>query len=280
MRLLILTVQRTGGTTLTDSLSVAFPASEILHEPLIAKRPWARITERFVTGKHRDIVAELSAAMKADQIVKHCCELVPQPLNRILIDAAMANGFRFIVLYRENERDRLRSKLFSRRTGIYHLDKLAEMSPSGPELVSLMQGTDQETIDSEMARSEAAATALVDAASALRMRGQPFYAVRYEDLYMDRQAGMENLEKILAFLRVDMTGWRKVRRAVIDILETTELGTREYYDHIPPFGLDEEEINQRWASLREVLEIDPPGVVKPAPLMKRVMAKVRRSAKP
>jgi hypothetical protein len=276
-----MTVQRTGGTTLTDSLGVAFPGHQVLHEPLLAKRPWARIMERFVVGKPTDrIHGELSTELRADLIIKHCCELVPQTLNHILIDAARANGFRFILLYRENELDRLRSKLFSRRTGIYHLDKLAEVNPSPPELVSLMLETDQETIDGEITRSEAAGAALVDVANSLRMRGQPFYAVRYEDLYKDRQAGMANFERILEYFGADMVAWQTARQSVLDLLETTELGTKEYYDYLPFEGLDKESINERWTALRALMRIDPPGVVKPASLLERALAAVRGRAGP
>ena len=199
--------------------------------------------------------------MAEDVVIKHCCELLPLTFNQLLIDAAIANGFRFLVLYRENEWDRFRSKLFTKRTGIYGRRGMKAKEPTPDELTYLMRATERDVIEVELSRSRLAAEALLDAVRSLRAAGQPFYVARYEDLFVDREDGLRNFERLIDYFDSDPETWRINRPSVMEFFASREQGTKAFYDHLPLSDLDRDTIAARWQPLKDYLDVEPPAAV-------------------
>jgi len=117
---LILTLRRTGGTSLTTFLSTASSFPTIEHEPFNPGRRLGHITNSFHDSSN---VAEMSAAVRqavADKPnIKHCVEIIPTEITRALIDACHDQGYRFIVMTRRDEAKRLASLFLAISTGVW-----------------------------------------------------------------------------------------------------------------------------------------------------------------
>lgn len=127
---IILTMRRTGGTSLMSFMSEisSFPTRQ--HEPLNEERVWGKITRDF--NANRDAAAARAAL--AQQLaerpnIKHCFEIIPPELNRILIEECAARGYRFFVLTRRNEARRLRSLFLALATEAWGPEQAAKIYP-------------------------------------------------------------------------------------------------------------------------------------------------------
>lgn len=117
---IIWTLQRTGGTSLTDLLMKMSEYKTIDHEPFWPARAFGHVTQQW--KKTRDPVA-LDAAMaeifSQRYLIKHCYEFHGEPLNRALAKAAAAADYRHILLLRKNELARLVSMALAEAHGTW-----------------------------------------------------------------------------------------------------------------------------------------------------------------
>jgi hypothetical protein len=127
---LILTLRRTGGTSLTAFLSDISKFKTVQHEPFNADRIFGEITTRF--RKDGDLVAAEAAIrekLASRPNLKHCVEIIPTDLTRILIDVCNELGYKFIVLTRRDEGRRLASLFLAVATGAWGPRAAAEIYP-------------------------------------------------------------------------------------------------------------------------------------------------------
>jgi len=127
---LILTLRRTGGTSLTTFLSTASSFSTIEHEPFNPGRMLGHITNGF---QNSDNIADMSAAVRQAVAnrpnIKHCIEIIPTEITRALIDACQEQGYRFIVMTRRNEAKRLASLFLAISTGVWGPEDAMQIYP-------------------------------------------------------------------------------------------------------------------------------------------------------
>lgn len=117
---LILTLRRTGGTSLTTFLSAASSFPTIEHEPFNAARIFGHITRDFrETGDLEAMETAVRAALTQHPNIKHCVEIIPQEITRALIDACNDLGYHFIVMTRRDEGKRLASLFLAVATGAW-----------------------------------------------------------------------------------------------------------------------------------------------------------------
>lgn len=117
---LILTLRRTGGTSLTGFLSSVSGFPSVEHEPFNVDRVFGAITSDFRESGDLGAMEEAVAGALADSPnLKHCVEIIPPEITRALIERAMAQGYGFMVLTRRDEARRIASLLLAQATGAW-----------------------------------------------------------------------------------------------------------------------------------------------------------------
>ena len=127
---LILTLRRTGGTSLTTFLSSISSFPRIEHEPFNPERIFGGITRDFQNNPDIErMTAEVGAALADGPNIKHCVEVVPLEITRAIIDICNALGYQFIVLTRHDESRRISSLLLAQATGAWGPKEAKEIYP-------------------------------------------------------------------------------------------------------------------------------------------------------
>lgn len=117
---LILTLRRTGGTSLTTFLSAVSSFPTVEHEPFNTARIFGQITQDFrETGDLEHMEAAVRKALARRPNIKHCVEIIPQEITRALIDTCNDLGYHFIVMTRRDEGQRLASLFLAVATGAW-----------------------------------------------------------------------------------------------------------------------------------------------------------------
>ena len=118
---IIITSQRTGGTTLNRNLNqISSFNSARQDEPFNTNRIYGGITKSFIkNGNTRNNWRAICSCMAQRENLKHCFENVPLTLTSSLIEASLASGHIHIFLYRKCNTSRILSFEYARRTGIW-----------------------------------------------------------------------------------------------------------------------------------------------------------------
>ena len=123
----IWTMQRTGGTALTDLLMQMSEHPKAEHEPFnwAKKKPrqfWP-ITEAWANTKNEgELLTSLDEIFSQRLLIKHCYELHGMPFNLHLMKAAAKAEYRHILLLRRDESSRLISKFIAEAQGTWFKD--------------------------------------------------------------------------------------------------------------------------------------------------------------
>lgn len=127
---LILTLRRTGGTSLTTFLSTVSTFPSVEHEPFNTERIFGAITCAFQATADIDrMTADVNAALERRPNIKHCVEVVPLEITRAIIETCYGLGYQFIVLTRRDESRRLSSLLLAQATGAWGPKDAKEIYP-------------------------------------------------------------------------------------------------------------------------------------------------------
>jgi hypothetical protein len=127
---LILTLRRTGGTSLTAFLSDISKFKTVEHEPFNSDRIFGPITTRFRQDGDLDAAEAAIREKLADRPnIKHCVEIIPTDITRILIDVCNGLGYKFIFLTRRDEGRRLASLFLAIATGAWGPKAAEEIYP-------------------------------------------------------------------------------------------------------------------------------------------------------
>lgn len=127
---LILTLRRTGGTSLMGFLQKVSAFPGVQHEPLNRDRAWGRLTEAFrESGDVAALERGLADRLEARPNIKHCFEIVPAAVTRALIEACAARGHAVLLLTRRDEASRLRSLFLAQATGAWGPQQAAGIYP-------------------------------------------------------------------------------------------------------------------------------------------------------
>lgn len=127
---LILTLRRTGGTSLTSALSAASCFPTIQHEPFNEDRRWGDVTKTY-RAEPDETALQDAIAQKLQQRhnMKHCFEFLPMALTRALITQAHKAGYHIILLTRRSEAQRQLSLSLAQSTGAWGPREAAEIYP-------------------------------------------------------------------------------------------------------------------------------------------------------
>ncbi len=237
---LIWTMQRTGGTALTDLLMTMSEHRRAEHEPF----NWARRKPRQFwpiaeawndTGDAEALDRSLSAVLADRFLIKHCYELLSMPFNLHLLQAAARTGYRHVHLVRRDELARLMSKFIAEAQGTWFKDYsskvFAEVVDGERDLGALPSARMVEHF--HHCRN---AAALINAA--LQRLGLDCTTVFYEDLYVgDREPRLARLLALLSFLGFTAEEVARHRDGIEDTLFHAGQNTRAVAPFVP--NLDE-----------------------------------------
>ena len=127
---LILTLRRTGGTSLMSFLARVSSFPPLQHEPLNADRVWGPLTKAFrKTGDAAALEAALAQRLERRPNIKHCFEFLPYRITLALIEACAARDYAIFLLTRRDEASRLRSLVVAQATGAWGTQQAAEIYP-------------------------------------------------------------------------------------------------------------------------------------------------------
>jgi LPS sulfotransferase NodH len=189
---LICTLQRTGGTNLTNRLRRRSPfATE--HEPFNLPRTWGAITRAWkATRDLPALEAETAAVCAGQPNVKHCVEMVPWTVTAVLVAASVAAGYRHLFLYRRDIVGRILSMEYAQRTKVWgpsHIDKAADDARAFETPLD---------VEALIAHETLCVRRLNRAWKALRAAGARPVALAFEDLYgSDEDAARAMLGRVL-----------------------------------------------------------------------------------
>ena len=199
----IWTMQRTGGTSLTDLLMQMSEHPGAEHEPFnwAKKKPrqfWP-ITEAW--GETKDVVAlsnSLDEVFAQKYLIKHCYELHGMPFNLHIMRAAAKADYRHILLLRRDESSRLISKFIAEAQGTWFKDyanKVFDEVAQGQRKLGPLP------VERVIAHYKHCRENTKVIRANLKELGVNCAEVYYEDLYVgDREPRLARLHKLVDFL--------------------------------------------------------------------------------
>lgn len=244
---IIWTLQRTGGTNLTQRLTErsGLPGTE--HEPFNLGRVFGHVTEQWARDKNPD---QLRRAMeeicKRGVIIKHCVETVPWEITEALARASASAGYRHLFLYRKNALDRLLSLHFAQKTGVWgpnmqqfaRLTGARESNPhASPDATGMEVLAEAVPVQKMVKHEKSCVQTLTRTWHALNALGAKPRAIAYEDIYRtaDPEQPVHILLPLLRYL--GMSGSDAEDRAWVgDVVGKGDQGTRDKYRDLPGVG--------------------------------------------
>jgi hypothetical protein len=177
----IFTLRRTGGTSLTTFLSAISSFPTLQHEPFNPDRALGAITTRFRKTKDTaELRKEIQAALATRPNIKHCIEIIPSEITRILIETCQSLEYRFIVLTRREEARRLTSLFLAKATGAWGSKMAADIYPDILSGKRTPEAVDLSEIGKRVRRDSAA---LGTTLTLLRNRNITYDWLVFEELY-------------------------------------------------------------------------------------------------
>lgn len=199
---LILTLRRTGGTSLTSFLNQISPFPTIEHEPFNTDRQLGHITVDFKKNRDRAAMAQqIEAALKKRPNIKHCFEIVPPELTCVLIEICQRLDYRFIVLTRRNEARRLGSLFVALSTGAWGPVSAAQIYPKIESGEIQAKPIDLKQVGQ---RVQVDAASLGRVLAQLRNRDADYAWHLFEDLYYGAVAVQDQARAIALDLGVEI----------------------------------------------------------------------------
>ena len=128
---LILTLRRTGGTSLTGFLARVSRFRTIEHEPFNPERRLAHVTALSRPGADQAALMQaMSEALQERPNIKHCFEFLPFALTAALVTQACRLGYGIVLLTRRDEARRQLSLSLAMATGAWGQTDAARIYPA------------------------------------------------------------------------------------------------------------------------------------------------------
>ncbi|MFM2199943.1 MAG: hypothetical protein RLZZ505_3375 [Verrucomicrobiota bacterium] len=126
---IIWTLRRAGGTNLGQALFKLSKFNAIEHEPFNIDRIHGKI---HLEWRELHNIQETSAAidkiLSTNPLIKHCFEITPHEINKLLAEISTHYGYRHLFLYRELPTDRLLSLNYAQKTGVWGAKQKEEIN--------------------------------------------------------------------------------------------------------------------------------------------------------
>jgi SAM-dependent methyltransferase len=199
---LIWTVQRTGGTSLTELLMKMSEHQSADHEPFNWRnkpRQFGHIVQEWVETKNNSgLAASLGELFDQRYLIKHCYELHDLRFAERLLKAAEQTNYRHILLLRRDELSRLVSKYIAEANGTWFKDYASKVYAGIAAQEREMSPLPVEDI----VKHYIFCRKITDRVRALlNQKGVEKREIWYEDIYVgDRETRLANLNALFQFL--------------------------------------------------------------------------------
>lgn len=227
---IIWTLQRTGGTNLTQRLVDRSDLICVQHEPFNAGRMYGHITQQWLASHDQSaLVKDVQEIADQRVLIKHCVETVPWEISLALADATIHSGYQHLFLYRKNARDRLLSLHFARETGVWG-PKMNKEADDNTEIQAI-------AVDNLIAHEHKSIGLLQRVWQHLISQGVHPLALSYEEIYRVKpEQAIETLLPILKALGLSQNENNDSAFAM-EVIGKGDQGTRDQYQSIP--GINE-----------------------------------------
>ncbi len=206
----IWTMQRTGGTALTELLMEMSEHKAAEHEPFVWSRAkprqfWPVVEQWKKTKDTKKLGESLSEILDEKYNIKHCYELLEPQVNEGLIRASSKSNYRHVILSRQDEYSRLFSKFIAENNGTWFKDYakqiFTEVSEGRRTLAPL-------PVDKMVAHLRHCREATQAIREGLAEHGVNAKEIYYEDLYSGdpglRLTAVHSLLEFLGFTPADI----------------------------------------------------------------------------
>lgn len=200
---IIWTLQRTGGTTFAQLMMQSAGGRMLSHEPFNLDRLFGPLTQAWIdSGDNSALHEAMRQALTPPGTLKHCFEILPQPISDQLLEVAQLYGYRHLILDRRSEPDRLLSLLAARLTGAWgpaHAQKIYAEIEGADDLLPEAQ------IDDWLAQARHSHARRTAMAKAFRRHGLEPEVLIFEDLYASPETGRAEINRAAEALGIDYT---------------------------------------------------------------------------
>lgn len=180
---LILTLRRTGGTSLMSFLAQVSAFDGVQHEPFNPDRIWGPLVADYLaSGDAVALRAAIAAELESRPNIKHCFEVVPTEVTLALIEECRDRDYGFLVLTRRDEASRLRSLFLAQATGAWGSGDARRIYP---EILSGARKVAPIPVETVQRQTLADAASFGRTMLLLRNRRIPHDWVLFEELYQD-----------------------------------------------------------------------------------------------
>lgn len=200
---LIWTVQRTGGTSLTELLMKMSEHQSADHEPFNWRRhkprQFGHIAQHWAETKDNGALeASLGKVFVDRYLIKHCYELHGTPFSARMLRAAAKTDYRHILLLRRDELSRLVSKFIAEANGTWFKDHAAKVYAGIASQKRELEPLPVEAIVRHYENCSKMTDNLRDLLVRNKVNAREIY---YEDIYVgDREARLKHLNGLFDFL--------------------------------------------------------------------------------
>jgi hypothetical protein len=197
------TMQRTGGTSLTDLLMAMSEHKSAEHEPFNWRthkpRQFGHVAQQWVeTRDHAALETALSGILAERYLIKHCYELHGALFNSRVVRAAAKTDYRHILLFRRDELSRLVSKFIAEANGTWFQDYAAKVYAG---ILAGKRSIKPLPVDSVVKHFEHCRSVTAQLRELLYRFNVPTREIYYEDLYLgDRAARLARLNDLFEFI--------------------------------------------------------------------------------
>lgn len=238
---IIFTMQRTGGTNLTNYLIGQSGCRKVEHEPFLRKRQFgpirnrwdeiAKVSHGFMWLHKRRLRSSIKKELKTPSAIKHCVENVPWEVTKALVTVSAELGYRHIFLIRQDSATRLLSMVYAKRSGVWgpgHADKAERDKHVFDTPLNLPEILGHE----EQARRH-----LNQAWQLSRKKRAEPKVITFEDVYSNpHQHALDAVSELTKYLEIDMEK-KELSNEVDKLRSRGNQGTRSKYSHF--IGIDE-----------------------------------------
>lgn len=170
------------------------------HEPFNPDRPWGKIVARYEETKNvKFLRSDIEAVLSPRPNIKHCFEIIPTIVTRELIEICFKLGYKFFLLTRSNEADRLLSLALATATGAWGPETAQKIYPrilTGEVKVPPL------SVQDSVKRARLDASSLGDTLKLLRHRNIPYEWLVFEEIYQGKISTEEQAIRIVSTLGV------------------------------------------------------------------------------
>ena len=198
---LIWTMRRTGGTTLASLVMEMSEHIATEHEPFNIDRKFGWVSKAWQQDKDKAALeANIDAFLQPGRKVKHCYEIVPQPVNAALMQLAGRYDYRHVILDRDSEVDRILSLELAKLTGAWGKDDAQRNYLAIERGEVTLPPLD---IPAALHHLQLCRKQRKQLAQDLAGLGITPFVVTFEQVYSDFDAGRERVLALLAHLGID-----------------------------------------------------------------------------